>query len=100
MLLDLPNYTTNKELEHATADTSDLPVKKGVFFALKAEFYKLDSDKLANLETCLNDVKTKIDHLYIGNLKTVPQHFKKISDVVDKEAVKKTVVYNILNSGA
>ena len=84
----MPNCATDKELEHATVDRSDLLIKKG-FFALKAEFHKVDSDKLVNVETCLNDVKTKVYHLDIGNLKTVPQNFKKLSDVVDKEAVKK-----------
>ena len=40
VVLDLSNYATKKELDHATSiDTSDLAAKKD-FFALKAEFDK------------------------------------------------------------
>ena len=40
VILDLTNYATKKELDHATGvDTSDLAVKKN-FIALKAEVNK------------------------------------------------------------
>ena len=48
VVLDLSNYATKKELEHATRiDTSDLAAKKD-FIALKAEVGKLDINKLTN----------------------------------------------------
>ena len=36
----------------------------------------------------MNNLKTKIDYLDVGKLKTVPIDSKKLSDVVDNEAVK------------
>ena len=48
IVLDLSNYATNKELDHATgADTPDLAAQKDVI-ALKAELDKLDINKLFN----------------------------------------------------
>ena len=45
-----------KELDHATSvDTSDLAAKKD-FIALKAEFDKLDINKLVNVPTSLNNL--------------------------------------------
>ena len=72
VVLDLSNYATKKELEHATGiDTSDLTAKKD-FIALKAEVDKLDIDKLqlVNLPTSLNNLKIKVDDLDVGKLKT------------------------------
>ena len=48
VVLDLSNYATRKELEHSSGvDTS------------KAEVDKLDIDKLVNVLTSLNNLKTK-----------------------------------------
>ena len=59
VILDLSNYATNKELDHATdINTSDLAAKKD-YIALKAEVDKLDTAKLVNIPTSLNDLKTK-----------------------------------------
>ena len=56
MVLDLLNYV-RKKLERDTAiDTSDLAAKKD-FFALKAEFDKLDVNKLTDVPTSLNNVQ-------------------------------------------
>ena len=38
----------------------------------------------------MNNLKTKVGDLNIGNLKTVPVHLKKLSDTVDNEVVKNT----------
>ena len=68
--LDLLNFVTKKELDHATAvDTSDLAAKKD-FIALKAEVDKLGIAKLVNVPTALNNLKTKVDDLEVGKLKT------------------------------
>ena len=72
-MLDLSNYATKKELDHATD-----------FVALKAEFDKLDVNKLVNVPTRLNNLKTKVDDLDVGKLKTVLVDLRKLSDVVEK----------------
>ena len=64
------NYISKKEIEYATGvDTSDLPAKKD-FIALEAEVDKLETNKLVNIPTSLNNSKTKVDELDVGNLKS------------------------------
>ena len=68
-MLDLSNYASKEELDHATrVDTSDLAAKKN-FIALKTEVDKLDINKLVNVSTSVNNLKTKVDHLVVGKLK-------------------------------
>ena len=57
---------------------------------MKAEVDKLDGNKLVNVSTSLNNLKTKVDVLDVSKLKTVPVYLKKISDVVDNEVAKNT----------
>ena len=78
VVLNLPNYATKKE---RYVDTSDLAAKK-YFIALKAEFDKQEINKLVNVQTSLNNSKTKVDELDVKKLKTVPVDLKKIIDVV------------------
>ena len=86
-----------KDLEHATGvDTSDLAVKTN-FIALKAEVDKLVINKIVNVPTSLNNLKTKIVDLDVGKLKTVPVDLKKLSDVVDNEVVK-NIKFNTLKT--
>ena len=88
VILDLSNYVTKRELDHATGvDTVDLAAEKD-FNALKAEADKLDINKLVNLLASLNNLKTKVDDVDVGKLKTVPVNLKKLSDVVDNEVIK------------
>ena len=71
VILDSSNYATKKELNHATGvDTFDLAAKKD-FIDLKAEVDKLDFNKLVNVPTSLNNLKTKVDDLDVGKLRTV-----------------------------
>ena len=49
---------------------------------------------MSNVPTSLNNLKTNVDGLHVGKLKTVD--LKKLSDAVDEKVVKKTA-YNILN---
>ena len=51
---------------------------------------KLDIYKLANVSTSLNNLKTKVDNLNVGKLKTVLVDVEEVSDVVDNEVAKKT----------
>ena len=81
---------TKKELKHATdIDTSHLPAKRD-FIVLIAQVDKLHINILTNVPTSLNDLKTKIYNLDIGELKTVPADSKKLTDVEHNEAVKNT----------
>ena len=57
---------------------------------MKAELDKLDINKLVNVPTSLNNLKTKGDDLEVGKLKTVPADLKKLSDAVDNEVAKNT----------
>ena len=66
VLLDLSHYPAKKESDHATGvETSDLAAKKH-FTALKAEIDKLDINKLTNVLTRLNNLKTKVDDLDVA----------------------------------
>ena len=88
--LDLYKIATKKELYLATGvGTSDLAAKKD-FIALKAQVDKLDIAKLVNVPTSLNNLKTKVDDIEDGELKTVLVDLKKLNDVVDNEVVKIT----------
>ena len=78
----MSNYATKKELEHATGiDISDLTVKKDFID-------KLDINKLTNVPSSLNNLKTKVNDLDVGNLKTVLVDLEKSNDEVDKEVLK------------
>ena len=46
---------------------------------MEAEVDKLDINKLINVPTGLNNLKTKVDDLDVGILKTVPVDLKKIN---------------------
>ena len=86
--MDLSNYATKKELDHATGvNTSDLAVKKD-FIAIKDEVDKLDINKLVNVPTNLNNLKIKVDDLDVGKLKIVHADLKKLNDVADNNIIK------------
>ena len=79
----MSNYTTKNELEHATGvDTSNIAAKSD-FIVLKVEINKLDTNKLINALTDLNDLRAKIDDLDLRKLKMVPIDLEKVSDLVD-----------------
>ena len=54
-------------------------------------------NKLVNVPTSLNNLKTKVDDLDVGKLKTVPVYLKNLSDVVKINTLK-TKVNNLENS--
>ena len=57
---------------------------------MKDEVDKLDINDVANVPTSLNNLKTKLDDLDGGKLKTVPVDLKKLNDVADSGNVKNT----------
>ena len=69
ILLDVSNYATKEELGNATdVDTANLVVKND-FIALKAKSGKLDINKLTNVPTGLNNLKTTIVDLGVEKLR-------------------------------
>ena len=50
---------------------------------------------MTNVPTSLNNLKTNVDDLDVGKLKTVPEDLKNLSDVADNE-VDKNIKFNIL----
>ena len=66
---------------------------------MKAEVDKLDINKLVNVPTSLNNLKTKVDDLDVGKLKAVPVDFKKLSGAVDNEVVKNTKFNTLKTKG-
>ena len=57
---------------------------------MKTEVYKQDINKLFYVPSSLNNLKTKVEGLDVGKLKTVPIDLTKLSDVVGNEVVKHT----------
>ena len=57
---------------------------------MKAEVYTLDINKLDDVPASFNNVKTKVEDIDVGKLKTVPIDLKKLSDVVTNEVIKNT----------
>ena len=64
---------------------------------MKADVDILDTNKLVNVPRSLDNLKTKVNDLDVDKMKIVPVDLKKLSVVVSKEVVKKTV-YNKLNT--
>ena len=57
---------------------------------MKVKVDKLEINKLANVPTSLNNLKTKVRDLDVGKWKTVAVDLKMVSDVVDNEVVENT----------
>ena len=51
---------------------------------------KLDIKKLVNVPSSLINLKTKVDNLDVGKLKTVSLDLKKLCDIVNNEVAKST----------
>ena len=66
---------------------------------MKAEFDKLDINKLVNVPTSLNNLKTKADYLDIGKLKAALVDLKKLSDAVDNKVLKNTKFNTLKTKG-
>ena len=58
---------------------------------LITEVEKLDSNKLNNVSTGLNNLKTKVNDLDVVKMKTVPLDLKKLSDLLDNEIAENTL---------
>ena len=66
---------------------------------MKAEVDKLDNNKLINVRTSPNNLKTKENDLDFGKMKTVPVDLKKLSDAIDNEVVKSKKINTLKTKG-
>ena len=57
---------------------------------MKDEVDKLDINKLVNVPTGLNNIKSKVHELNVGELKIVLKDLKISTDIVKNEVVKNT----------
>ena len=57
---------------------------------MAAEVDTLEIKQFVNVSAGLKNLKTKVDDLDIGKLKTAPKDLKKLSDVVNREVIKDT----------
>ena len=57
---------------------------------MKPKYDKLNINELVNVPTSFNNLKTKVNVIDVGKLKTVPVDLKRLIDVVDNVAVKNT----------
>ena len=62
---------------------------------MKTEVHKLDINKLVNFGPILKNLKTNVNDLNVGKLKTVLLELKKLSDVVYNEVVSTTTLVDI-----
>ena len=77
----MSNYAAKKELEHAAVvEKSDLATKTD-FIAFETEVDQLDINKLVNVPTSLNKLKTNVDDLDVS---ICSYRFKNVY-VVDKK---------------
>ena len=65
------------KIKHGTGVNTSNLVAKSDLIALKAEVDKLGINKLFDVPTSLNNLKTTVDDLHVGKLKTTPIDLKK-----------------------
>ena len=65
---------------------------------MKADVDKLYINKLTYVITSLNNLKTNVDYIEVGKMKTVPVDLKKLSDVVDNLVAKNTKIQHSLDN--
>ena len=67
-----------------------IQLQKKYSTALNIQVDKLKFNKFGNIQTCVNNLKTKKYDLDVCKSKTVSVRFIKLSDVLSKEVAKKT----------
>ena len=65
---------------------------------MKAEVDKLGINKLPNVPSGLNNLKTKVDDLDVDKLKTAPADLQKVIDVIDKKKKNRYKRFSDYNS--
>ena len=88
--LGLYNYATKADLKNTRgADSSDF-AKKADLANVESDVYKLDINKLKNIQSNLSNLKSKVDKLDIRKLEPTPVDLNKLSNIVKNDVVKKT----------
>ena len=86
--LDLSKYAAKSDLEKATGVGTSGVAQKTDLASLKSDLDKLDSDKLENVSSGLNNLKSDIDKLDADEWVSAPACLSKPSDVVKHDVVK------------
>ena len=73
-------------------------IKEDNLASLKSNVGELEIDKLKNVSSSLNRLKSKVYELDVNELATAPVYFKKSSNAVDKNVAKKDVYDELLKS--
>ena len=87
---DLFNYATKSDVKKGTNFDASAS-KKVDLISRKSDVDRLDIDKLTTVQARLNNLKINGDKVDSTKLQTVPVDWKKRSDGVDNEVVKKTL---------
>ena len=67
VVLDVSNDATKKNQKMLQALMLQIQLVENILLLLKAKVGKLDINKLTNVSTSLNSLKTKVDDLDVGN---------------------------------
>ena len=86
-----PRYNNSSENIKVELDLSNYAIKKDI-----KDIIRVDTSSYA-LKTNLAALKTEVDNIDTGKLKTVPNDLAKLSNVVKNDVVKKTE-YNTLKN--
>ena len=92
VVLDLSNYAT-EAFKNATCSDISKFAKMIDLASLKPNVHKLGIDKIKNVPSDSNNLKSKIDELDVVKLVPVPVDLSKLSDVLKNNVVRKDV-YN------
>ena len=87
VVFELSIQATKKELNDHASNLHLIQLLNS-FIALRVDVEKLDFKKLVNVPTSSNYVKTTVNELDVGKLKTVPLDMKKLNDVVNLQVAK------------
>ena len=86
--LDLSNYATKADLTTATVVDTSKFAKKVDLASSKRNVDRLDINKLKNVPSNLNNLKSKVDKSDVDKLVPVSSDLSKLSDAVKNDVVK------------